>query len=138
MVLNAYPPPMNDDSDAPFVTEPASGWQRLAEFPVTAARTGRLQLAQQLRDALRNLGLSDVLLEAVLEAVPQSVRRRALFGQTADAVAALQLRIWVATEPVCGRGWGFFLVEKPGSDAAGGSRNTGALLELFLYQEPCP
>lgn len=124
---------MNDDTS--FSVGPAAGWQLLAELQTTTDASGSLQMEEQLRAAVSTLALPQLLLAPIHTALLQSVRRLARAGQRTEPVAPLRIRIWVAPEYKCGRGWGFFLVEKPGGKQEGDSLKTGSLVELFLYQE---
>ena len=117
-------------------TGPASGWRLLTEFSVTSTRDAGRQLADQVTEATRALGLQPVQLERVHEALLQVVQRPSLRGQPAGHISLVHVRIWVGDECACGRGWGFFLVEKLGSVPEGATVKRHFLVELFLYQEP--
>lgn len=113
----------------------ASGWQLRAEFWASSSRGGDRQLSDQMTETMRELNLQSLQLERIQKAVLEAVQRASLRGRPANPVSPAHIRIWVASEYVCNRCWGFFLVEKPGSDPQGTPAMTEYLVELFLYQE---
>ncbi len=117
-------------------SEPASGWQLRVEFSVTPSPRGDRELAHSVSETLRQVGLQIPQLDLIQKAVLEAVQRVSLRGQPTEPVSPVHVRIWTAPDCACGRGWGFFLVEKPGSGREGATLKTESLVELFLYQEP--
>lgn len=115
--------------------EHASSWQLQAEFSATSLRGGDRKLADQVTETVQALGLHSRQLERIQQAVMEAVQRASLHGQPAAPISPVHIRIWVVGDWACGRGWGFFVVEKPGSAPKGVPAETAYLVELFLYQE---
>lgn len=96
---------------------------------------GDQQLAGQVTEVMQELGLQPLQLERIQKAALEAVRRTSLQRQSARPVCQVHVRIWVGSNCARGRSWGFFIVEKPGSNLQGASVETNHLVELFLYQE---
>lgn len=65
----------------------------------------------------------------------EAVRRAASRREPAGTSVPVRVRIWTTREYICNRGWGFFLIEKTGTQSEGATAESEFLVELFLYQE---
>ncbi len=116
--------------DEPWVLE----WKLMAEFETTSDATGEQFLADQVGEAGQRLFIQPSQVADILD-----VMKRALIRVTRNPGAAIHslavhVRIWASIPYAAKGGWGFFLVEKHGSDYPPDGLQNGHLLELFLYQ----
>lgn len=114
---------------------PTSCWQLRAEFWVTSSHGDDRQLADQMTKTMQELDLEPRHLERIHKAVLEATQGASLRGYSAKPISPVHIRIWVGGECARVRNWGFFLVEKPGSELLGASARSEYLVELYLYQE---
>jgi hypothetical protein len=108
----------------------ASDWQLVAEFSAAAAHGGEQQLADQVCERVRELGLPPQHLERIRKTLLETVQRVMLQDHK-----IVQIRLWVTVGGGSSRGWGFFLLRKPNSEPESDTARADSLVELFLYQE---
>lgn len=112
-------------------TRPLSGWLLLTDFPPMRYSGSDQSLLAEALAAVKGVNLRAQQLERINQAFGRAIARAA-GGEGLATPLPLRVRIWRLGSCTDECGWGFFLVEKQGSESATGAEH---LIELFLYQE---
>lgn len=122
-------------NDVPEDTEKNGSWQLLGEFKINNVVENDQHLTKEISEVIQGLNIQSSQLDRILNALMGVIQKASLIRERAKEISSILLRIWVETECVCGRGWGFFVVEQPNSHSQAMAGLTMYLVELFLYQE---
>lgn len=117
------------------ISTPSGDWQLLAEFEPKLINGDVNYLADKVSEAIRELKIPTLQLEKILGDLMEIVGNASFQRDPENGISQLYLRIWVSSEKVCGRGWGFFIVQKTPNDSEDPPGKTKHSVELFIYQE---
>ena len=124
-----------------------SAWQLLLEFVALDGSASELQSVERISELVRELGLHAAETERIETAVSRAVRRAAQRGEQDQHASRVCIRVWVAGDPDGSssdargvgrekrRGWGFYLLERPGNNPQGSAGKPHHLVELCLFKE---
>lgn len=111
------------------------GWQLLGEIKINKVDNNVRQLTEQISEVVQELKIQPSQQDRIFNAVLEAIQKTSFMRNRAKEFSQILLHIWVANDCVCGRGWGFFVVEQPFSHSQDIAELTMYLVELFLYQE---